>query len=424
MDLDFGYSQNASSNDAGSENGNDKTTDVTNINNGNIENQANGEDADDLDNGTTEKNVDSDKENNDSNDSDKESLQAGTSIEVGNETYTVDESGNVLDKNGNIFKEAKDVKAWLDSFEEVTENNDENAISIDSIREAVGIDITDDNDKPIEFENSLEGVKAYIDAVVNTAKEEHYETAINTLYQKYPVIKDVLNYYIANGNSLEGFGEIPDRSNITVDDNNEEQQIAIIRTAWKERGQKGDLDGYLAYLKSSGTLLATAREELANIQESDKQYREELEAEAEKQEAERVERLEKYWNGVHDVIKSRTIAGYKIPESIIINRNNQKISVTPEDFFNYIYRVDKNGKSAYEHDLEAETIESRRDDEILRAYLKFVGGNYSNLVDMAINNEKVTKLKLRAKERNTTSIRINRPKATPQKGVNIDLGYN
>ena len=424
MDLDFGYSQNASGNDAGSENGNDKTTDVTNIDNGNIVNQANGEDADDLNNGTTEKNVNPDKENNDSNDSDKESLQAGTSIEVGNETYTVDESGNILDKNGNIFKEAKDVKAWLDSFEEVTENNDENAISIDSIREAVGIDITDDNDKPIEFENSPEGVKAYIDAVVNTAKEEHYETAINTLYQKYPVIKDVLNYYIANGNSLEGFGEIPDRSNITVDDNNEEQQIAIIRTAWKERGQKGDLDGYLAYLKSSGTLLATAREELANIQESDKQYREELEAEAEKQEAERVERLEKYWNGVHDVIKSRTIAGYKIPESIIINRNNQKISVTPEDFFNYIYRVDKNGKSAYEHDLEAETMESRRDDEILRAYLKFVGGNYSNLVDMAINNEKVTKLKLRAKERNSTSIRINRPKATSQKGVNIDLGYN
>lgn len=424
MNLDFGYSQNVSGDNAGSETVNDKTTDVTNINNGNIENQANGEDADDLNNGTTEKNVDSNKENNDSNDSDKESLQAGTSIEVGNETYTVDESGNILDKNGNIFKESKDVKAWLDSFEEVTENNDENAISIDSIREAVGIDITDDNDKPIEFENSPEGVKAYIDAVVNTAKEEHYETAINTLYQKYPVIKDVLNYYIANGNSLEGFGEIPDRSNITVDDNNEEQQIAIIRTAWKERGQKGDLDGYLAYLKSSGTLLATAREELANIQESDKQYREELEAEAEKQEAERVERLEKYWNGVHDVIKSRTIAGYKIPESIIINRNNQKISVTPEDFFNYIYRVDKNGKSAYEHDLEAETMESRRDDEILRAYLKFVGGNYSNLVDMAINNEKVTKLKLRAKERNSTSVRINRPKTTSQKGVNIDLGYN
>ena len=376
-------------------------------------------DTDNHDNDEGKKDDDADKKDKDS----KISLTEGQIVEIGEDSYTVDKDGNLVDKDGKIFKEAKDVPEFLKEFD-VDDSTDENALNIENIQKALGYELTGDDDKPIEFENSPEGVKAYIDAVVNTAKEEHYETAINTLYQKYPVIKDVLNYYIANGNSLEGFGEIPDRSNITVDDNNEEQQIAIIRTAWKERGQKGDLDGYLAYLKSSGTLLATAREELANIQESDKQYREELEAEAEKQEAERVERLEKYWNGVHDVIKSRTIAGYKIPESIIINRNNQKISVTPEDFFNYIYRVDKNGKSAYEHDLEAETPESRRDDEILRAYLKFVGGNYSNLVDMAINNEKVTKLKLRAKERNSTSVRINRPKATSQKGVNIDLGYN
>lgn len=426
MPLDFGYSQNDSGIDTGSEIVNDKNDNVADINTGKIEHEVNGEPVDNIGDANTEEtknNTDVKNETDDAN-SKEEPLQSGTSIEVGDETYTVDDSGNVLDKNGNIFKEAKDVKAWLDSFEKVDETSDDNVISIDSIREAVGIDITDDNDKVVEFENSPAGIKAYIDAVVDTAKEEHYETAINTLYQKYPILNDVLNYYIANGNSLEGFGEIPDRSNITVDDNNEAQQEIIIRTAWSERGQKGDIDGYIAYLKSSGTLLATAREELRNIQDSDKQYREQLEAEAEKREAERVKRLENYWNGVHEVVKSRTIAGYKIPESIIINRNNQKFSVTPEDFFNYIYRVDKNGKSAYERDLEAETPESRRDDEILRAYLKFVGGNYSNLVEMAINKEKVNKLKLRAKERNSTSIRINRPKNTSAKGANLDLGYN
>ena len=74
--------------------------------------------------------------------------------------------------------------------------------------------------------------------------------------------------------------------------------------------------------------------------------------------------------------------------------------------------------------MEAETPESRRDDEILRAYLKFVGGNYSNLVEMAINKEKVNKLKLRAKERNASTIRINKPKTTTAKGADIDLGYN
>lgn len=442
MDLDFGYNQNGNGDGAGSGNGNDGNGNVTNLNTGNIDHDPNGVPADDLNSGNntgdegknkpTNTNKDGDgnsnkegnKDGNGNSNTTEEPLQAGTSIEVGDETYTVDEAGNVLDKNGNVFKEAKDVKEWLDSFDKVDATDGEDTISIDSIREAVGIEITDDNDEPIEFENSPAGIKAYIDAVVDTAKEEHYETAINTLYQKYPILNDVLNYYVANGNSLEGFGEIPDRSNITIDDENEAQQEAIIRTAWKERGQKGDVEGYLAYLKSSGTLLATAKEELTAIQESDKQYRDELAAEAERKENKRIQRLEKYWNSVHDVVKSRNIAGYQIPDSIIINRNDQKLSVTPEDFFNYIYRVDKDGKSAYERDLEAETPESRRDDEILRAYLKFVGGNYSNLVEMAINKEKVNKLKLRAKERNASTIRINKPKTTTAKGADIDLGYN
>ena len=441
MDLDFGYSQNGNGNGAGSGEGNGNGDQATNLNTGKIDHDIDGIPVNDIgDNGggnngdggkpnnpdnTGEGNKgdEGNKEDNKNGDNADVNLEAGTSIEVGEDTYTVDENGNLLDKNGNIFKEAKDVKSWLNEFENVTDT-DKDSISIETIQEAVGVQITDDNDKPVEFENNPEGIKAYIDAVIETAKEEHFETAVNTLYQKYPILNDVLNYYIANGNSLEGFGEVPDRSNITIDDSNEAQQEAIIRTAWEEQGRKGDVESYIAYLKSSGTLLATAKEELVGLQEADEQYRKNIEEEAEYKEAERLQRLENYWNSVHDVIKNRTIAGYQIPESIIISRNGQKLSVTPEDFFNYIYRVDKDGKSAYERDLATETPESRRDDEILRAYLKFVGGNYSNLVDMAINKEKVNRLKLKAKERNTSTVRISKPKTNTNKGTNIDLGYN
>ena len=441
MDLDFGYSQNGNGNGAGSGEGNGNGDQATNLNTGKIDHDINGMPVNDIgDNGggnngdggkpdnpgnTGEGNKgdEGNKEDNKNGDNADVNLEAGISIEVGEDTYTVDENGNLLDKNGNIFKEAKDVKSWLNEFENVTDT-DKDSISIETIQEAVGVQITDDNDKPVEFENNPEGIKAYIDAVIETAKEEHFETAVNTLYQKYPILNDVLNYYIANGNSLEGFGEVPDRSNITIDDSNEAQQEAIIRTAWEEQGRKGDVESYIAYLKSSGTLLATAKEELVGLQEADEQYRKNIEEEAEYKEAERLQRLENYWNSVHDVIKNRTIAGYQIPESIIISRNGQKLSVTPEDFFNYIYRVDKDGKSAYERDLATETPESRRDDEILRAYLKFVGGNYSNLVDMAINKEKVNRLKLKAKERNTSTVRISKPKTNTNKGTNIDLGYN
>lgn len=432
MDLDFGYVPSKTGNNTGegNENGNGGTS--TDITTGKVTTDTNGVPADDINDNNGDGNKgDSNKDNgnkNDNNGDDNKNtnlenhLEAGTSIEVGENTYTVDEQGNLVDKDGNIFKEAKDVDAWLKEFDKIENTEDE--ININTIQDAIGIQITDDNDKPIEFENSIEGIKSYINAVVETARDEHYETAINTLYQKYPILNDVLNYYLANGNSLEGFNEIPDRSGITINDSDEAQQEAIIRTAWKEQGRKGDVESYLQYLKSSGTLLATAKEELAGLQEADAQYRKEIEEEAERKENERIKRLEDYWNGVHDVIKSRNIAGYQIPETIVINRDGQKISVTPEDFFNYVYRVDNDGLSAYERALAAETPESRRNDEILRAYLKFVGGNYSNLVSMAINKEKVATLRLKAKERNTTTVRVTKHQQTGVKGTDIDFGYN
>ena len=441
MEMDFGYVQNGNSDNIGSANVDGDGSQVTNLDTGKIDHDVNGVPADNLDvqNAGDNKGINDNSNNNDTNpdntdksnnnNSDKKDdnsdnkLVEGTVIEVGEEKYTVDANGNLVDKDNNIFKEAKDVDDWLKEFDKV-EDDKKGEINISSIQDAIGVEITDANDKPVEFENTPEGVKAYIDAVIETSKEEVQEAAINTLYQKYPILNDVLNYYIANGNSLEGFGQVPDRSGIVIDDTNEAQQEAIIRAAWNEQGRKGDIESYIGYLKSSGTLLATAQEELAVLQESDAQYRKELEEEAERKENERIATLEKYWNGVHDVIKTRQIAGYQIPEQIIINRNGQKLSVTPEDFFNYIYRVDEEGHSAYERDLAKQTPESRRDDEILRAYLMFVGGNYSNLVNMAINKEKVATLKLRAKERSASTVRITKPTTTKSNGANIDLGYN
>lgn len=436
MDFDFGYGQTTSGDTTATDKTNDTDAQKTNLTTGGIDHDKNGVPAEDINdvndgnNGNENKGEEKDKEVS-FKDKDKEpsedkdggkQLQSGTTIELDGHTYTVDDSGNVVDENGNIYKEAKDVEDWLKEFDEV-KDTDTN-LSINSIQDVVGITITDDNDKPIEYENTPEGVKAYLNAVIELSKQEHYETAINTLYDKYPILNDVLNYYIANGNSLEGFNEMPDRSNITIDDTNEAQQEEIIKMAWNEQKRKGDVNSYIAYLKSSGILLATAKEELAALQEADAEYRKELEEEATRKEEQRVKELQDYWNGVHDVIKSRKIAGYQIPESIVINRNGQKISVTPEDFFNYLYRVDKDGLSAYNHDLAKQTPESRRDDEILRAYLTFVGGNYSNLVNMAINKDKVAALRLKAKEQNKTTLRITKPNNDKKSSANIDLGYN
>ncbi len=388
-------------------------------------------------NGNPIQDVNQDQHNNDeenlneeeSNEENKENpneedikLEEGNTVTVEDKTYTVDKDGNLVDDKGNIFKKAEEVKDWLKEFS-VDETKDDE-INLDNIQKALDYEVTDEEGNPITYENNIEGVKAYINDVIETSKLEHYETAINTLYQKYPILQEVLNYYIANGNSLEGFTETPDRSNITIDDTNEEQQIEIIKTLWKEQGIKGDVTQYINYLKNASILTSTAKEALDTLKSIDAENKKAYEEEAERRKQESYEAEVEHWTNIKNIIDSKEIAGYKIPDSITISRNGQKISVTPNDFFNYIYRVDNENKSAYQRDLEAEEPSKRLNDEILRAYLKFTGGSYADLVNMAINQEKVNNLKLKAKQNaNSKSIKINRTTNTKQT-KDIDLGYN
>lgn len=380
-------------------------------------------DLGDLDNKKEPDNKDTgsngDNNNNDDDKDGKIDLSEGQIIEIGDDSYTVDKEGNLVDKDGNIFKEAKDVQDFLKEFEvDDTDSNEE--LNIDNIQKALGIELTDDNDKPIQFENTVEGVKSYVNSVIEAQKKDIAEAAVAAIFTKYPIVEDFINYYIANGESYEGFGQNPDRSNITIDDNNEAQQENIIRTAWKERNMAGDVESYIQYLKASNILAATARTELKALQESDKQKREEYEKEAKRVEEEKAKSLKEYWDGVANVITNRKIAGYEIPEQILITRDGKKLTATPKDFFNYVYQVDKDGKSAYAKDFAKLTPEQKRDDEILRAFLTFTGGTYANLIDMAIKEEKIKTLKLHAKEQKKTSVRT---KFATKKGNNLDFGF-
>ena len=349
-------------------------------------------------------------------------IKPGVELEISGKTYKVDENNNLVDEKGEIFKKGEELEEYLKTLEQSDEDVKDD-LSIDSIQEALGIEITDENGKEVQFENTPEGIKQYVAAVIETQQQEIAETTLNTLWDKYPVIKDVLDYYLANGESLEGFNAEAPNYDVDIDDNDESQQESIIKLAWKEQNRKGNVDDYIAYLKSSGKLLSVAEEELEGLKEAAKEQREAYARQAQEVAKKQQEEQEKYWAGVKEVIDSKKIAGYNIPDTIIIKREGKNIAVTPNDFFNYIYRVDKEGVTQYQRDLMKDSVESRRDDEILRAFLKFTGGTYANLVDMAISEKEVTKLKFKAKanreHRNTIKVKSQ----TPSKGKEVDLGY-
>lgn len=362
----------------------------------------------------------SDKPNGDGQ-SDDSSLKEGSVVTVGEDSYTVDANGNLLDKDNNIFKSSNEVAEWLAQFETVDDDEDADAINLANIQKAIGIDLSDENGNPVEFENSIEGIKSYINGVVEANREENYRAAFNSIQQQYPFIDDVINYWVANNNSLEGYNEIPDRSKIEVIPNNTAQHEAIIRQAWAESKRPGNIEDYLQYLKSSGNLEAVARDELKGLQQLDADYRERIAQQAEEVEAKQQQYIAEYWNSVQDIVQSGKIAGYDIPETITVNRDGRSIAVGRNEFFNYLYQVDGEGKSMYQRDIEATDETAQLQDQLLRAYLMFTGGSYADLVTMADNKNKVKHLKLTAKNSKKPSVRINRNNSNKPKDLDFGI---
>lgn len=337
-------------------------------------------------------------------------LEEGTIIEDGDNKYTVDKDGNLIDDKGNIFKAKNEVAAYLKEFE-VEDTSNEDKIDVKSIQELVGISVTSEDGKAVTFENTPQGVASYVQSVLDLKRDEFAKAGVNKLFEDYPVVSDFLNYYVANGNSFEGFGELRDRSGIEVDENNVSQQEAIVREAFKEFNRRGNVDKYIQYLKDSNELFNVAKEELEALQKADNDVREANAKEALRVKAEEEKQLVEFWNGVKECIDKRQIAGYRIPETVIIERNGKQISTTPEDFFNYVYQVDDKGLSRYENDLMKLSPAERRDEELLKAWLKYTGKGYDSLIEMAVSDKEAKKLKLTASQRKSTrgAIKITKP---------------
>ncbi len=381
------------------------------INDNNSNNDINnGDNKDNSDNNPDNNNPDKDKDNNPDNSSTGK-LEEGSTLQIGDDTYTVDKDGNVIDKDGNVFKEAKDVDEWIKSFDL---DNTDDTITIDTIKAALDTEITDENGNPVEFENTPEGVKSYVDKVIELKSNDIQQAAVNKIFNDNPILRQFVDYLTVNNGDYRGFGERPDRSNITIDPENQSQQEAIIKVAAAEFGNTTLNDSYIKYLKDNDALFDEAKLQLKNLQEADKYRLEQESARAREIEAEQQAQAKAYWDNVKQVIDGRNIGGYKLPDTFIRTINGQKTTATPDDFFAYLYKgtVDENGifTTEFQREQNALSDEDFLNRQLLDAWLLFSHGSYKDLVDMAVREENVKTLKLRAKENNTRgTIKITKP---------------
>ena len=404
-DIDF-EGTNVQGNNGNTDNNPDVSTnkeDVTNLGGNDVD------DITDKDSGEPNPDNTGSENNNDDNPSTGE-LNVGDQLEVDGITYTVAKNGDLVDDKGNVFKEAKDVADWLKSVN--LENNEpDSSITLASIQESLGVTITDENGKPVSFTDDAAGVKAYVDSVIELRSNELQQAAINRLYSDNPLLKQFQDYVQLNG-TPRGFGEIPDRSGIKLDKDNEQQLVAVIKMAAQEFGNKSLNDNYIKYLRDSGGLYDEARNQLEALVDKDKAYRKDIETKAAEQRKQEADALKNYWEKVNNIINGRVINGYKIPDSFTKEVDGKKIVITPNDFFNYLSNANvdgDNGKklTAYQRDLANLTDDEFMAREMLDAWLMFTGGTYKDLIDMAVKEDQVRKLVVKSKEnRSAKSVKI------------------
>lgn len=316
-------------------------------------------------------------------------LSEGDTINVDGVDYTIDAEGNAIAADGTVFRTATELA------ELISQNGSEPSV-LEQLQTRFGSDFKDENGNPIVFDNNTEGIAAYVETVVQSRVKEAQTAAINNLFETYPQVEQVINHLKLNG-TLDDFVEIPDRSQITVSKDNEEQQAAFIREEWKLSGKKGDVNKFIDYCKNAGILYDTAVESKEAVDSIYESRLAEQKAQVEAKEAAAAAEEKAYWDNVEKTISKGELLGYSIPEQIQCNKDGKKVMLSRKDFLKYVSTpVDSEGNTAYMLDEAKVDSDARMQDDLLKAFLRFTGGDYASLVGMAVNKQKVLSIRTAA----------------------------
>jgi len=277
-------------------------------------------------------------------------------LDIDGVIYTIDKDGNAVDDKGNITYSKEDIDKM-----EANSENELGDVDLKSIIDDTKIVITDKDGNPIEYDNTKEGLEKYIEDVYNKASKDAVDEQFEKLYTAYPFLPNLLTHLQAGG-TFDDFANTESYANVTLDKDNEAQLKAIITKARSARGDSQEsIDRYYNYLKSSDdnndAVIEEAERELKYLKDTEQQRLQKQQQLIDQQQQAQQEELNNYWgvkvdeqgnlidlnkdNSVYSIIKNKTIKlgddTFKIPDKIRVVENGKAILYTPDDFFKYLY---------------------------------------------------------------------------------------
>jgi hypothetical protein len=410
---------NDNTNDDDLNNGNNNNSDDNNNNNNDVNNQNNDDNQNNLNqnndnsddnnqnnnqNNNNDNNNNNQNNNRNDNDDNTDSSDNVVEVEIDNEVFKLDTDGNAITETGEVKYTADQLK----EFEEDSTTSNFDLIDLTQIQPV------DTEGKPIQYENTPDGRRKYVEDVYKAGAIDRANKIIEERYNQNPLLKTVSDYIIANG-SLEGFSEKQIMRKPISDDSTEEDLIATIRSARKMKGDSEvEIANTVSWAKSDGKLKELAKMSDDYLLQAEKSQREQLAAKAKEVEEQRIASTRKYVSNLTNTIVNGklTIADKEliIPAILTVKTEQGNKNVPREELIKYATQVNQyrmpNGKivNATQYQIDKHTKQQTRNinDDIYEMISLFTGQDNNQILKSAVNNHRANTIRKKLKSKANT----------------------
>ena len=307
------------------------------------------------------------------------------------EALTLDDKGNQVDTEGKIIKTV---------LELAVENTVVNKLHSESDYEFLN-----DDDTTKIYSDDEKGIKDF----TNDVSKQRFEEWKSEFFNQTPELAEIAKHILSGGsidtyNSAVDYSKI-DATKLTIDD-----KLRYIRRSYEITGLNEErINSLLQLFQDSNSVDAEVAKALPALQANEEAVSTKRDVDYKKTIDDRNIKVEKYWEGVEEVVNKGVLIDISIPET------------EKAPFFEYLSAsVDDKGNSKEMLDAKNETVEQ----QLQVKYLRFKGFDLSKLVDSKVRTAKVVSLRDRIKKSAKLTITpvnvADKSKTSGEKDITID----
>lgn len=297
-----------------------------------------------------------------------------------------DDDGNLVNTKGEIIVKKEDVAAHLEKQgKEKDKGKPGDEAIVTKVQKAIGIEVKDENGKPVVYEDTEEGLVNYTADAITVG----VEAQINSFLEQNPRLVAFARHLAAGKNEADFFS-LPNsdwsKAKIVDGDAGKEGRLEIIKANVVRKGfSEKEAKEYVDMIVGSGKEAEKAKEALVELQAWQTKQTEEQDKADAKARKEEEEKTLNYWNAVKDIVVTKgNLEDINIPVGI------------RQDFFDYLSKPVEGTKSQATLDIEKESAARRLQTQLFR-YLKY---DVSKLVQSEAYRKRAEDLKSKFKQQN------------------------